>query len=61
MRHKRAMLAAAVAGVSADAVGGGIVLLRPAPASGLENGWFEADCRGTLELRDGEMLLNDRQ
>jgi hypothetical protein len=53
MRHKRAMLVAAVA-----AVGGGVVLLRPAPASGLENGRFEADCCGTLELHDGEMLLN---
>jgi hypothetical protein len=59
MRPRRAMLVAAVAAVAA--VGGGIVLLRPAPASGLENGRFEADCCGTLELRDGEMLLNDRQ
>ena len=58
MRHKRAMLVAAAAAV---AVGGGIVLLRPAPASGLENGRFEADCCGTLELRGGEMLLNGRQ
>jgi hypothetical protein len=59
MRHGRAMLVAAVAAVAA--VGGGVVLLRPAPASGLENGRFEADCCGTIELRDGEMLLNDRQ
>ncbi|HEX8469344.1 MAG TPA: hypothetical protein VF620_16230 [Allosphingosinicella sp.] len=58
MRHGRAILAAAVAAV---AVGGGVVLLRPAPASGLENGRFEADCCGTLELRGGEMVLNDRQ
>lgn len=57
MRHGRAILVAAVA---AAAVGGGFVLLRPAPASGLENGRFEADCCGTLELRDGEMLLNGR-
>jgi hypothetical protein len=56
--YGRAILVAAVAAV---AVGGGIVLLRPAPASGLENGRFEADCCGTLELRDGEMLLNGRQ
>jgi hypothetical protein len=59
MRHKRAMLVAA--GAAAAAVGGGVVLLRPAPAAGLENGRFEADCCGSLELRDGEMLLNDRQ
>jgi hypothetical protein len=59
MRHGRAILVAAVAAVAA--VGGGIALLRPAPASGLENGRFEADCCGTLELRDGEMLLNGRQ
>ena len=58
MRHKRAILVAAIAAV---AVGGAFILLRPAPASGLENGRFEADCCGTLELRDGEMLLNDRQ
>jgi hypothetical protein len=59
MRQKRALLVAAVA--TAAAVGGGFVLLHPAPASGLENGRFEADCCGTVELRDGEMLLNDRQ
>ncbi|HEX8573665.1 MAG TPA: hypothetical protein VF759_13045 [Allosphingosinicella sp.] len=59
MRHKRALLAAAAAIVAA--VGGGVLLLRPAPASGLENGRFEADCCGTIELRDGEMLLNGRQ
>ncbi|HEX8225894.1 MAG TPA: hypothetical protein VF605_18975 [Allosphingosinicella sp.] len=59
MRPGRAILAtAAIAAVAA--VGGGILLLRPAPASGLENGRFESDCCGTLELRDGEMLLNDR-
>jgi hypothetical protein len=60
MKHGRAMLVSAVA-VAAAAVGGGLVLLRPAPASGLENGRFEADCCGTLELRDGEMLLNGRE
>ncbi|HEX8573659.1 MAG TPA: hypothetical protein VF759_13015 [Allosphingosinicella sp.] len=59
MRHKRALLAAGAAIVAA--VGGGVLLLRPAPASGLENGRFEADCCGTIELRDGEMLLNGRQ
>lgn len=59
MRHRRAIPAAAIA--AAVAVGGGFVLLRPAPASGLENGRFEADCCGTIELRDGEMVLNDRQ
>lgn len=59
MRHRRAVLAAAI--VFAGAAGGGVVLLRPAPASGLENGRFEADCCGTIELRDGEMLLNGRQ
>lgn len=58
MRYRRAILGAAVAAV---AVGVGIVLLSPAPASGFENGRFEADCCGTLELRDGEMLLNGRQ
>jgi hypothetical protein len=61
MRLRRAILVAAPAAVAAVAVGGGIVLLRPAPAPGLENGLFEADCCGTLELRDGEMLLNGRQ
>ena len=60
MRNGRAILAAAAVGTAA-AVGGGFLLLRPAPASGLENGRFEADCCGTLELRGGEMLLNDRQ
>jgi hypothetical protein len=49
------------AAVAAVAVGGGILLLRPAPASGLANGRFEADCCGTIELQDGEMHLNDRQ
>jgi hypothetical protein len=58
VRQARAMLVGAVAAV---AVGGGVVLLWPAPASGLENGRFEADCCGTLELRDGEMLLNGRE
>jgi hypothetical protein len=58
MKHKPAMLAAAAL---AAAVGGGALLLRPSPASGLENGRFEADCCGSLELRDGEMLLNDKQ
>ncbi|HEU0098724.1 MAG TPA: hypothetical protein VFQ67_08095 [Allosphingosinicella sp.] len=57
----RQRLAIVVAAVAVAAAGGGIVLLRPAPASGLENGRFEADCCGTLELRDGEMLLNGRQ
>jgi hypothetical protein len=61
MRHGRAILVASVAAVAAAAAAGGVILLRPAPASGLENGRFEADCCGTLELRDGEMLLNDRQ
>ncbi|HEU0133351.1 MAG TPA: hypothetical protein VFR28_00885 [Allosphingosinicella sp.] len=58
MRLKRAILAAAVAAL---ALGAGFLLLRPAPASGLENGRFEADCCGTIELRDGEMVLNGRQ
>ncbi|HEX8126508.1 MAG TPA: hypothetical protein VF548_13080 [Allosphingosinicella sp.] len=58
MEHKRAILGAAAAAV---ALGGGFLLLRPAPPSGQENGRFEADCCGTLELRDGEMVLNDRQ
>jgi hypothetical protein len=62
MRHKRAIRVSAVAAAAAAAaVGGGVVLLAPGPASGLENGRFEADCCGTLELRDGEMLLNGRQ
>jgi hypothetical protein len=62
MKHKRALLVAAIAAVAAvAAAGGGIALLRPDPTSGLENGRFEADCCGTLELRDGEMVLNDRQ
>ena len=58
MRHRRAILVAAVA---AAAAGAAFLLLRPAAASGLENGRFEADCCGSLELRDGEMLLNDRE
>jgi hypothetical protein len=58
MRHKRAILAAAVAAL---ALAGGVLLLRPAPASGQENGRFEADCCGSLELRDGEMVLNGKQ
>jgi hypothetical protein len=55
----RAILVAAVAAVAA--AGGIVLLLRPAAASGLENGRFEADCCGTLELRDGEMLLNGQR
>jgi hypothetical protein len=58
MKHKRAVLVAAAA---AAAIAGGFVLLRPASASGQENGRFEADCCGSLELRDGEMVLNGRQ
>ena len=61
MRHGRAILVAALAAVAAVAVGWGFFLLGPAPASGIENGRFEADCCGTLELRGGEMLLNGRQ
>jgi hypothetical protein len=57
MRHRRATLGAAAA-LALAAMGGGVFLLRPAAASGLENGRFEADCCGTMELRDGEMLLN---
>ena len=58
MKPKLAFLVAAAAAVVA---GGAFVLLRPAPASGLENARFEADCCGSLELRDGEMVLNGRQ
>ena len=58
MRHQRAIVAAAVAAV---VLGTGAVLLRPASASGQENGRYEADCCGSLELRDGEMVLNGRQ
>jgi hypothetical protein len=39
----------------------GVFLLRPAPATGAENGAFAADCCGTLRLEDGRMLLNGRQ
>ncbi|HEX8622285.1 MAG TPA: hypothetical protein VF718_09960 [Allosphingosinicella sp.] len=55
----RVLPLAAAAALAAAA--GGFVLLRPAPASGLENGRFEADCCGTIELRNGEMVLNGRQ
>jgi hypothetical protein len=58
MKPGPTLLAAAAA--AALALGGGFILLSPAPASGEENGRFEADCCGTLELRDGEMLLNGR-
>ena len=58
MKHGRAIAFAAAAVLTA---GGGVMLLRPTAPSGLENGRFEADCCGTLELRDGEMLLNGRQ
>jgi hypothetical protein len=59
MRHKRAVLAAAVA--AAATAGGGAVLLWQAKPPELENGRFEADCCGSLELRDGVMVLNGRQ
>jgi len=50
------MLVAAVAALLV--AGAAFLLLRPAGTSGLENGRFEADCCGTVELRDGEMRLN---
>jgi hypothetical protein len=37
------------------------VLFRPAARVGLENGVFTHDCCGTLELRDGAMILNSKQ
>jgi hypothetical protein len=39
----------------------GFFLLRPAPATGAENGAYAGDCCGTLRLEDGRMLLNGRQ
>jgi len=36
-------------------------LHRPAVPAGQENGVFANDCCGTLELRDGAMILNDKQ
>jgi hypothetical protein len=37
------------------------LLYRPAAQVGYENGMFPNDCCGTLELRDGGMILNDKQ
>jgi len=36
-------------------------LHRPAVPAGRENGVYANDCCGTLELRDGAMILNDKQ
>jgi hypothetical protein len=58
MKHRRAMLVVACAALAA---GVAFLLLRPAAPTGLENGRFEGDCCGTMELRDGEMLLNGRE
>jgi hypothetical protein len=38
-----------------------ILVPRPGPRIGGENGRFSNDCCGTVELRDGGMLLNDKQ
>jgi hypothetical protein len=37
-----------------------VALLKTPAPNGLENGSFENDCCGSLRLRDGDMLLNDR-
>ncbi|MFL6843636.1 MAG: hypothetical protein ACJ8ER_02005 [Allosphingosinicella sp.] len=58
MIQRRTMLVAAAAALAAGAA---FLLLRPAAPTGLENGRFEGDCCGTMELRDGEMLLNGRE
>jgi hypothetical protein len=58
MNHRREVLVASAA-LALVAGGGAFLLLRPSP-TGVENGRYEADCCGTLELRDGEMVLNDR-
>lgn len=49
------------------AVATGAVLLaafllrhQPVAVAGKENGVFNNDCCGTLELRDGNMILNDK-
>jgi len=34
---------------------------RPVVEAGYENGIFKNDCCGTLELRNGGMILNDKQ
>ena len=50
-----------VAGIGAILLAVLVVLHRPtAPAAG-EDGFFANDCCGTLELRDGGMILNGKQ
>ena len=48
------------AGIIALVVTGLVVLSRPPASSGLENGSFENDCCGSLTLRDGDMILNEK-
>ena len=38
-----------------------VVAFGPAPPAGRENGVFANDCCGTVGLRDGAMVLNDKQ
>jgi hypothetical protein len=37
-----------------------VILARPPAPSEVENGSFENDCCGSLTLRDGAMILNDK-
>lgn len=49
------------AGTAAVILATWAVLHRPILPAGQENGVFANDCCGTLELRDGAMILNDKQ
>lgn len=49
------------AGTAAVLLATWVFLYRPVPPAGQENGVFANDCCGTLELRDGAMILNDKQ
>jgi hypothetical protein len=53
------MIGLPAAGVAALALF--LFLHRPTAPGGRENAIFENDCCGTLELRDGAMVLNGKQ
>ena len=48
-------------GVAAVILATWIFLHRPAAPAGREDGVFANDCCGTLELRDGAMILNGKR
>ena len=49
-----------IMGIVAVAVPVLVLLFEPSAPGGLENGSFLNDCCGSLRLRDGEVILNDK-